>query len=122
MELKEELKAVNSKYGKLLIVKIIHTLVWIFFNVVIFYLFYAVVSNKIDKWVWIGLGLFVLEGIVLVIFRNMCPLTVIARKYSDSSKNNFDIFLPDWLAKNNKLIYSIFLGVIIILLAYRLIN
>ena len=122
MELKKELKAVNSKYGKLLIVKIIHTLVWIFFNVVIFYLFYAVVSNKIDKWVWIGLGLFVLEGIVLVIFRNMCPLTVIARKYSDSSKNNFDIFLPDWLAKNNKLIYSIFLGVIIIILAYRLIN
>jgi hypothetical protein len=46
-----------------------------------------------------------------------CPLTVIARKYSDSQQDNFDIFLPNWLAKYNKLIFtSIFiLGVILVL-------
>ena len=41
---------------KLTIIKIIHTLIWIFFNVVIFYLLYAVIINKIDKWVWMGVG------------------------------------------------------------------
>jgi hypothetical protein len=107
--------------SRLTIIKIIHTLVWIFFNVVIFYLFFAVVTNKIDKWVWIGLGSFLVEGIVLIIFKNMCPLTIVARRYSDSEKDNFDIYLPVWLAKYNKLIYSGFLGLIILLLIYRLV-
>jgi hypothetical protein len=105
---------------KLFIIKIIHTLVWLFFNVVIFYLFYAAAINKIDNRVWIGIGLFILEGIILLCFKMMCPLTIIARKFSDSTKDNFDIFLPNWLAKNNKMIYTIFLVFIIILLAYRL--
>lgn len=107
---------------KLLLIKIIHTLVWFFFNVVIFYLFYAVVCNKIDARVWIGLGLFALKGIVLLLFGMMCPLTVMARKYSDSTKDNFDIFLPNWLAKNTKLIYTWFLAVIIIIFVFRLIS
>jgi len=42
---------------KLVLVKVIHTLIWIFFNVVIFYMLYAVLQNKIDRWLWIGYGL-----------------------------------------------------------------
>lgn len=76
---------------------------------------YAVIIGKIDLWLWIGYGLFVLEGITLVIFKFICPLTVMARKYSNSSKANFDIYLPNWLAKHNKLIYTIILAVIIII-------
>ena len=74
---------------------------------------YAVISNKLDIWLWIGYGLFILEGIVLLVFKFFCPLTIIARKYSNSTKENFDIYLPNWLAKYNKLIYTSILGVII---------
>lgn len=110
------------KENKLLLVKIIHTIIWLFFNVVIFYLLYAVIINKIDIWVWICVGLVLLEGLVLLIFNMFCPLTVIARKYSDSTKHNFDIFLPNWLAKYNKLIYaSIFISSLAILL-YRVLS
>ena len=105
---------------KLLIVKIIHTIVWLFFNVVIFYLLYAVIVNKIDKWVWICIGLVLIEGLVLLLFKMFCPLTIIARKYSDSSKDNFDIFLPNWLAKHNKLIYTSIFVVAILILIYQL--
>ena len=108
--------------SKLIIIKIIHTLIWLFFNVVIFYMLYAVLVNKIDHWLWIGYGLFVLEGITLWAFRFYCPLTVIARKYSDSPKANFDIYLPHWLAKYNKLIYTCILGVIVLITIYRLIQ
>lgn len=108
--------------SKLLRIKIVHTLVWIFYNLVLAYLFYAVIVNKIDKWFWIGLGSFVLEGIILLLFRNMCPLTIMARKYSASTKDNFDIFLPNWLARYNKLIYSILLGICLVLLVYRLVG
>lgn len=71
---------------KLTLIKTLHTLVWLFFNIVLFCMAYAVIINKIDKFIWIGVGLIVLEGIVLMLFNKMCPLTVIARKYSHSTK------------------------------------
>jgi hypothetical protein len=109
-------------HTSLTITKIVHTLVWTFFNIVIFYLFFAVLYNQIDKWIWIGFSLISLEGIVLVCFKNKCPLTLVARKYSDSTKDNFDIYLPEWLARYNKLIYISFLAVIVLLLIYRLLT
>lgn len=106
--------------SKLTVIKIIHTIIWVFFNIVLFYLYYAVITNKIDVYVWIGLGLFVLEGLVLLVFNKQCPLTIIARKYSDSQRHNFDIYLPNWLAKYNKLIYTCLLVFVIFILIFRL--
>jgi len=57
---------------------------------------------------------------VLLAFGNQCPLTVMARRYSSSTKANFDIFLPEWLAKYNKQIYTILFLVGIAILVYRL--
>lgn len=110
-----------KKNTKLIIIKSIHTLIWFFFNVVIFYMLYAVVTNRIDQWLWIGYGFFILEGIILLVFKFFCPLTLLARRYSDSGKANFDIYLPEWLAKNNKLIYLSLLFVIFLITIYRLI-
>lgn len=107
---------------KLIIIKSVHSLIWLFFNVVIFYMLYAVITNRIDKWLWIGYGLFALEGITLLIFKFFCPLTLIARRYSDSPKANFDIYLPEWLAKYNKPIYTGLLGIILLITIYRLIQ
>lgn len=105
---------------KLRIVKIIHTIIWVFFNVVIFYLLYAVITNKIDKWVWISIGLVVIEGIVLIVFKAICPVTLVARRYSNSEKHNFDIYLPNWLARYNKLIYTTIFIIAILILIYQL--
>lgn len=102
-------------------IKLLHTAIWIFFNIVIFYLLYAVIVNKIDKWVWICLALIMLEGLILLIFKSICPVTIWARKYSDSTKHNFDIYLPNWLAKYNKLIYTTIVVIALIILAVRLI-
>lgn len=108
--------------AKLIGIKILHTIVWIFFNVVIFYMLYAVLANKMDKWLWIGYGLIVLEGLTLLVCKMYCPLTVWARKYSDSDKHNFDIYLPEWLAKYNKAIYTGIMGLIVILTVMRLLG
>lgn len=79
---------------------------------------YSGVWNEINLWTWIGIGLVIGEGLVLLLFKMFCPLTVLARKYSDSDKDNFDIFLPEWLARHNKLIFTILylIGVCLILL------
>lgn len=106
----------------LTIIKTIHTIIWVMFNMVLFYLLYAVIKNKIDVLVWLGIGAIMLEGVVLLFFKNHCPLTVIARKYSASAKYNFDIYLPNWLARYNKLIYTTLFCIIIVILIYRLIS
>src|SRR5689334_22239683 len=100
---------------KLTIIRLSHTFIWIFFNILVFYLYYASITGNINKWVWIDLGFFALEGIVLLLFKWTCPLTILARKYTDSQKDNFDIFLPNWLARYTKLIYGILLLIAICL-------
>jgi len=105
---------------KLIIIKTFHSLIWLFYNVVIFYFVYAVIAGKIDFWLWLCLGLVILECIILLVFKKMCPVTIIARRYSHSPRDNFDIFLPNWLARYNKLIYSIIMGVGVLILLYRL--
>lgn len=67
----------------------------------------------VQRLVGLYLGLFMdgrcrcfIEGAVLGLFKGKCPLTVWARQYSDSQKDNFDIYLPEWLARYNKLIFT----------------
>lgn len=106
--------------NKLILIKTSHFLIWIFFNVVLFYLAFAVIVNKIDKYVWIGIGCFAIEWIVLISFKWQCPFTIFARKYSNSAKENFDIYLPNWLAKYNKPIYITLFVLIMFGLIFRL--
>ncbi len=108
--------------NKLLVIKIAHTVIWVFFVLVIFYVLYTGITDNVNTYTWIGIALVIGEGLTLLIFKMFCPLTVIARKYSDSEKDNFDIFLPNWLAKYNKIIFtSIFLiGLVIVI--YRTLN
>jgi hypothetical protein len=46
------------------------------------------------------------EGLVLVVNRGRCPLTDVAARYTDNRAPNFDIYLPVWVAKNNKQIFT----------------
>ncbi len=111
----------NNQF-KLILIKTIHTIIWIFFNVILFFMAYEVIFNKIDNFIWIGIGLITLEFVVLLFFKMMCPLTIIAQKYSNSNKENFDIYLPNWLAKYNKKIYTTFFIIIISGWIYRILN
>jgi len=91
---------------KLLAIKVIHTLIWLFFVIVIFFILYSGLSGKINVYTWMGIGLILGEGLMLLIFKTFCPLTLLARKYSNSQKDNFDIYLPNWLARYNKIIFT----------------
>lgn len=35
-----------------------------------------------------------------------CPLTAVASRYTERREDNFDIYLPRWLAKHNKIIFT----------------
>ncbi|MCA8911786.1 MAG: hypothetical protein KDB82_08780 [Planctomycetes bacterium] len=87
------------------LVRAVHTVVWVFFVGVILAL--PVLGwFGCFGWALVGIGLVVFEGAVLLANRGRCPLTNIAARYTESREPNFDIYLPAWLAKNNKLIFT----------------
>jgi hypothetical protein len=47
-----------------------------------------------------------LEVLVLAANRLRCPLTGIAARYTQDRRDNFDIYLPLWLARYNKHIFG----------------
>lgn len=106
--------------AKLTLIKTIHTVIWLFFNGVIFYMLYAVIANRLNLWLWIGYGFILLEGLILLIFQSHCPLNLMARKYSNSTKSNFDIYLPAWLAKYTKSIYTGIFVIICMITLYQI--
>jgi hypothetical protein len=107
---------------KLLLIKLLHTAILVFFNIVIFFFLYAVITNRLDVWMWIALGLIAAECLVLLVFNRICPVTIVARKYSNSKAANFDIFLPEWLAKYNKEIYGTIVAIGLVVLVWRLLG
>jgi hypothetical protein len=46
------------------------------------------------------------ECLVLAVNRMRCPLTDLAARYTDDRRDNFDIYLPEWLARHNKRIFG----------------
>ncbi len=80
---------------KLFSVKLLHTVIWAFFVMVIGYVLYCGIADDLSPYTWLASGLVILEGLVLLVFGGRCPLTLVARNYSDSDLDNFDIFLPN---------------------------
>lgn len=52
-------------------------------------------------------GVVLLEVAVLLINGWRCPLTLVAERYTDDRRDNFDIYLPEWLARHNKTIFGV---------------
>jgi uncharacterized membrane protein len=95
-----------TKYNKLRLVKMAHTLIWMVMATVVFFVLWSGITAKTTTYSWLAVLAVVIEGIILVIFGGSCPLTRVARRYSSSRKDNFDIYLPNWLAKYNKGIFT----------------
>ena len=99
----QEFNSVKEKMNrKLLLIKLIHTIIWTFFVIVIFYILLAGIFDKINMYTFIAIGMVMLEGLVLLSFGWRCPLTVAGEKYTDNHEAGFDIFLPKWIAKITK--------------------
>jgi len=86
-------------------VKLAHTLIWLFFVACI--LGIPVFGHLGDFIVAGVLFCFVLlECLVLALNRLRCPLTDIAARHTDNRQDNFDIYLPLWVARYNKEIFG----------------
>jgi hypothetical protein len=91
-------------------IKLLHTVVWALFAGAVLAIPVAGVLGRF-RWV-LGLSILVLvEVLVLAVNQMRCPLTGVAERYTEDRSDNFDIYLPVWLARYNKLIFgSLFLA------------
>ena len=90
---------------RLTAVKVAHTVVWAFFAGCIFAI--AVFAWRGDiRRAAVFIGVVLAEVLVLVLNRWRCPLTPVAARYTEDRRDNFDIYLPEWLARHNKVIFG----------------
>jgi hypothetical protein len=52
------------------------------------------------------IAIVLVEVVVLAVNGMRCPLTGVAARYTEDRRDNFDIYLPEWLARYNKHIFG----------------
>jgi len=90
--------------------------------VAILFILYAGIFDHINTLVWICIGLILLEFFILLICKWKCPLTILGEKYAENISVGFDIFIPKWLAKSNKIVFSVLFFIGLSLVLWRVIN
>ncbi len=89
----------------LIAIKLLHTFVWVLFVACILGIFVGARQGRFDL-VVILVAVVLGEVLVLVLNRMRCPLTGVAARYTSARADNFDIFLPLWLARHNKTVFG----------------
>lgn len=89
----------------LIAVKTLHTAIWAFFVACILGAPLAAASGRFTL-AWLLVGFVAVEAFVLLVNRWTCPLTDVAARYTERREANFDIYLPLWLAKYNKQVFT----------------
>jgi hypothetical protein len=98
-------------------IKLLHTLVWAFFAGCILAIPVTAWANRFTAGSVLS-GFVLFECLILAANHGRCPLTDLAAAHTDERADNFDIYLPLWLAKYNKIIFgSLFVAGEIFLLA-----
>jgi hypothetical protein len=94
-------------------VKIVHTLAWAFFAGCIVAIPIATYAGDFFA-SFLLIAIVLVEVLVLIVNRWRCPLTDVAARYTADRRDNFDIFLPELLARHNKLIFgSLFVAALV---------
>jgi hypothetical protein len=87
------------------LVKIVHTVIWTFFASCIIAIPLLARSGRFGAAAWLT-GIVMIEVLVLVFNAWRCPLTAVAARHTDDRRANFDIYLPETLARHNKLVFG----------------
>ena len=95
----------TSPVALLRLVKAVHTIIWAFF---------AGCILAIPVCAWFGefraagilSAIVLVEVLIILVNQWRCPLTDVAARYTDARQDNFDIYLPLWLARPNKSIFG----------------
>jgi hypothetical protein len=86
-------------------IKLLHTAVWFLFVLCILAIPLLGGIGRYRAAAWL-VGIVMVEVLVLACNRARCPLTGLAARYTTDRRDNFDIYLPLWLARHNKSVFG----------------
>jgi ABC-type uncharacterized transport system permease subunit len=89
----------------LTLIKALHTVVWAVLAGCIVALPFFALRRRFDVAVILTI-IILAEGCVLAMNHGRCPLTDVAARYTEDRRDSFDIYLPPWLARNNKTFFG----------------
>jgi len=98
-------KAQSEQIPVLAGIKLFHTAIWLFFAGCIVAIPFAGAWRQF-RLAAVLTGLVLVECVVLAMNRGHCPMTDLAGRYTEDRTDNFDIYLPLWLARHNKTIFG----------------
>ena len=88
------------------VIKLLHSAVWLFMVSCILLIPWAALERRFHLAALL-VAVILIECAVLAVNGGKCPLTSIAAQYTEDRADNFDIFLPLWLARYNKEIFGV---------------
>ena len=94
-----------SSVLRLAAIKAIHTVVWAFFVACILAIWIFALRGEFVP-AALSIGIVLVEVIVLILNGWQCPLTTVPARYTGERHDNFDIYLPEWLARHIKPIFG----------------
>lgn len=99
-------------------IKVLHTAIWGFFAGCIFAIPLATWFGRYGC-AWLLIAIVFVEVLVLLLNHWRCPLTTAAGRYTADRRANFDIYLPEWLARNNKLLFGALYACGVLMTAFK---
>ncbi len=90
---------------QLIAIKLLHTLVWAVLAGCVLAIAVAAFRQRFRTATTL-IAIIVVECLVLAANGGRCPLTDLATHFTADRAPNFDIYLPTWLAANNKTIFG----------------
>ena len=91
--------------ARLRAIKLLHTAVWALLVGIILAIPVLAWQNRFTG-VAVFTGIMLVEVAVLAFNGMRCPLTDLAARYTDDRRDNFDIYLPLFVARYNKQIFG----------------
>ena len=87
-------------------IKLAHTVIWAFFAACIVAIPILALQDRLAAAAVLS-AVVLVEVLIIVANAWRCPLTGVAAGYTDDRRDNFDIYLPEWLARHNKTIFGL---------------
>lgn len=95
----------RSDVSALRAVKLLHTAVWALFVACIVAIPILATLSRFRAAAFL-VGIVGVEVMVLVLNGMRCPLTDLAARFTSERSANFDIYLPEWLARHNQTVFG----------------
>jgi len=100
--------------------KTVHTVIWIVMSAANLTAFYLAFVGRFNRWFFLSVTLLAGEIVIIAVNSWHCPLTDVMAKYTPDRKANFDIYLPEWLARNDIRGFSFLIALeVMIVLVHR---